>query len=221
MMYFESVIQFVLSDTTTLTGMVVSFACLFIHTPPVLTVIREPSTFPAWTFLAVYICGLPITHAITATKIMFFYICVLSVKLLTAPITIQHLTAPTQKNAPAFLTASYLLYSVEAIWFYCKGFAAHRTIKSWGSRIRFSISIMARSITEPKPRRVEGLAAWFSMQVFSTGRALNNHKSIIPYLVACQNLSRRGRAIEISPAYCAVTLERMSTAFPELEIRRL
>lgn len=40
-------------------------------------------------------------------------------------------------------------------------------------------------------------------------------------LVACQNLSRRGRAVEISPAYCAVTLERMSTAFPELEIKRL
>jgi DNA modification methylase len=40
-------------------------------------------------------------------------------------------------------------------------------------------------------------------------------------LVACENLGRRGRGIEISPAYCAVTLERMSTAFPELEIRRM
>lgn len=40
-------------------------------------------------------------------------------------------------------------------------------------------------------------------------------------LVACQNLSRRGRAIEISPAYVAVTLERMATAFPHLEIKRL
>jgi DNA modification methylase len=40
-------------------------------------------------------------------------------------------------------------------------------------------------------------------------------------LVACQNLSRRGRAIEISPAYCAVTLERMATAFPGIEIKRL
>lgn len=40
-------------------------------------------------------------------------------------------------------------------------------------------------------------------------------------LVACQNLSRKCRAIEISPAYCSVILERMSTAFPELEIKRL
>ena len=40
-------------------------------------------------------------------------------------------------------------------------------------------------------------------------------------LVACQNLGRRGRGIEISPAYCAVILERMATAFPALEIKRI
>jgi site-specific DNA-methyltransferase (adenine-specific) len=39
-------------------------------------------------------------------------------------------------------------------------------------------------------------------------------------LVACENLKRKGRAIEISPAYCSVTLERMHTAFPELVIQR-
>ena len=40
-------------------------------------------------------------------------------------------------------------------------------------------------------------------------------------LVACQNLGRRCRAIEISPTYCAVTLERMAMAFPELPIERI
>ena len=40
-------------------------------------------------------------------------------------------------------------------------------------------------------------------------------------LVACENLGRRGRAIEISPAYCAVSLQRMQDAFPSLEIERL
>jgi DNA modification methylase len=40
-------------------------------------------------------------------------------------------------------------------------------------------------------------------------------------LVACENLRRRCRAIEISPAYVAVALERMSTAFPALSIRKL
>lgn len=40
-------------------------------------------------------------------------------------------------------------------------------------------------------------------------------------LVACENLSRRCRAIEISPAYCAVILQRMSDAFPDIEIERV
>ncbi|TXH45720.1 MAG: hypothetical protein E6Q97_31005 [Desulfurellales bacterium] len=40
-------------------------------------------------------------------------------------------------------------------------------------------------------------------------------------LVACQNLDRKCYAIEISESYCAVILERMKTAFPDLEIKRL
>ena len=39
-------------------------------------------------------------------------------------------------------------------------------------------------------------------------------------IVACQNLGRKCRAIEISPGYCAVTLERMAQAFPGIEIER-
>jgi DNA modification methylase len=40
-------------------------------------------------------------------------------------------------------------------------------------------------------------------------------------LVACENLRRRCRAVEISPAYVAVALERMSVAFPGIDIHRL
>ena len=40
-------------------------------------------------------------------------------------------------------------------------------------------------------------------------------------IVACQNLGRKCRAIEISPEYCAVTLERMAQAFPGIEIERI
>lgn len=39
-------------------------------------------------------------------------------------------------------------------------------------------------------------------------------------MVACHNLTRKCRGIEISPNYCAVILERMATAFPEIDIRR-
>jgi DNA modification methylase len=40
-------------------------------------------------------------------------------------------------------------------------------------------------------------------------------------LVACQNLSRKGRGIEICPKYVAVCLQRMKDAFPFIEIKRL
>ena len=40
-------------------------------------------------------------------------------------------------------------------------------------------------------------------------------------LVACQNLKRKARAIELSPAYCGVILQRMRDAFPGIEIERI
>jgi DNA modification methylase len=40
-------------------------------------------------------------------------------------------------------------------------------------------------------------------------------------IVACQNLQRKCRAIEISPNYCVVILQRMQDAFPQIEIERL
>jgi len=40
-------------------------------------------------------------------------------------------------------------------------------------------------------------------------------------MVACQNLSRKCRGIEISPAYCAVILQRMADAFPGIDIQRV
>jgi DNA modification methylase len=40
-------------------------------------------------------------------------------------------------------------------------------------------------------------------------------------MVACQNLSRKCRAIEISPKYCAVILQRMTDAFPGIIIEKI
>jgi DNA modification methylase len=58
---------------------------------------------------------------------------------------------------------------------------------------------------------------------------LTNKKSVNVYdpflgsgttMVACENLKRKCRGIEISPDYCAVILERMQAAFPEIKIER-
>jgi hypothetical protein len=40
-------------------------------------------------------------------------------------------------------------------------------------------------------------------------------------MVACQNLNRKCRGIEISPDYCAVILQRMTDAFPDIEIKKI
>jgi DNA modification methylase len=40
-------------------------------------------------------------------------------------------------------------------------------------------------------------------------------------ILACENLGRHARAVELSPAYVAVSLERLSVAFPGIDIRRL
>jgi DNA modification methylase len=59
--------------------------------------------------------------------------------------------------------------------------------------------------------------------------AINNHDVLVvldPFLgsgttmVACQNLNRKCRGIEVSAPYVAVCLERMSQAFPGIEIRK-
>ena len=39
-------------------------------------------------------------------------------------------------------------------------------------------------------------------------------------MVAAQNLGRKCYGLEISPAYCAVILQRMADAFPGIEIRK-
>ena len=90
-------------------------------------------------------------------------------------------------------------------------------IKSWSSVWRIGVSndeiVSAPFATEIPTRCIRAASA--------IGDAV-----IEPYcgsgttMVACENLHRKCRGIEISPDYCAVILERMATAFPALAIER-
>jgi DNA modification methylase len=40
-------------------------------------------------------------------------------------------------------------------------------------------------------------------------------------IVAAENLNRKCYAVEISPNYCAVILDRMTAAFPGVEIKKI
>lgn len=61
-------------------------------------------------------------------------------------------------------------------------------------------------------------------------RPIRNHHSEMVYdpflgsgttMIACENLGRKCRGIEISPDYCAVILQRMKDAFPNINIERI
>jgi hypothetical protein len=118
----------------------------------------------------------------------------------------------------------------------------------WQGWLQTSEAILASSIGKPEFVKAEPYAhdTYISNWDKETKQEIDGwHASIKPYpliydlvsrtsgtvyepflgsgttLVACQNLSRKCRGIEISPAYCAVTLERMATAFPGIEIERI
>ncbi len=87
------------------------------------------------------------------------------------------------------------------------------------------------SVIRCQPQRggIDGHPAPFSVEfakILIEVYAIENELVYDPFLgsgttmVACQNLNRKCRGIEISPDYCAVILERMATAFPELKIER-
>lgn len=80
----------------------------------------------------------------------------------------------------------------------------------------------------PAGRQEERYAHGTQKPLECMARPIRNHEGDVydPFvgsgttLVAAENLNRTCYAMEISPEYCAVILERMTTAFPHLEIKR-
>lgn len=65
-----------------------------------------------------------------------------------------------------------------------------------------------------------GLMAWCIERIGSTTIICDPFAGSGSTMVACENLGRKCWSIESEPAYCAVILERMTTAFPHLKIER-
>lgn len=79
---------------------------------------------------------------------------------------------------------------------------------------------ISRDIAHPTKKPV-ALMQWCIERLKTKGTIIEPFAGSGTTLVACQNLNRKCYAIEISENYCAVILERMATAFPDIEIKRI
>lgn len=92
---------------------------------------------------------------------------------------------------------------------------AWTNIKTPAKMYRESVTSYAKDHPTQKP---VGLFAW--CMEYAEGDVFDPFCGSGTTMVAAQNLNRKCYAMEISPNYCAVILERMATAFPSLDIRR-
>ena len=88
------------------------------------------------------------------------------------------------------------------------------------------------SVIRCQPQRggIDGHPAPFSVEFAATLIEVYSQTKEIVYepfcgsgtsIVSCQNLERRCFSLELEPSYCAVILQRMHDAFPNIEIKRL
>lgn len=204
--------------TTTLTNIIISFPSLSSAFQPIFAIIRLVATLPGWAIFAALMFRLPFAHTNAVTKIMSINQCIFAADSFTAPVTINDLASTSKINCFTFSTTSQFFDFGEficSIWFCVKFFVAYRT-----NKMLFLFAIIfsaAFSRTKPKTRLVIVNPAWFSLKFFITNMTKNGehfHNPIIAQngcfskLIACQNLNRRCRGIEIEPKYVSVCLQR-------------
>lgn len=155
-MNFESIGDFVLMNSAPLARVVVSLAGLAVLLAPILAVVGLPATAPAWALFARDVFRLPLSHAVTAAKVVSVHLGVSTAKLLSAPFTVEQLATPAKQNLATFQRASKLFS-----WFHPVGFdnellSAHRTSQLRSGGTGCMISLLAVIGAKPKPRRVTG-----------------------------------------------------------------
>ena len=229
MVNFQSVPGYFLSNSTRSANVPVALSRLPSAVCPILAIIWFIATLPCWAIFARHVLGLPLTHAIAVAKIMAIYHSVFSFNLLSAPIAINNLTPPSELNRFAFMaTGRRFVQLFKSILLNAKFLVAN-----WACcRVRLPRLVLSRtaSVTKPEAGFVARYTTALAFYIASASRALNDnmifrHGVIIPqktgkrHIIACENLARQCRAVEISPGYVAVALERYFQAFnikPEL-----
>lgn len=211
-----------LCGTAALAGVVVTLAGLAVSALPILAIVGEPSAAPGWAIFSVDVRGLPLPHALAATEVVIFYLCVFAAKFLPAPVTMKQAATPPQKDTAARMATRQLLGSLaflfESVGLDLKLLTANRAVKCWRGGVFLPINPLAGIGAEPEAGAVPLYLIRFPGKFFVAVRAVNDcvHGAIIQWVcnlckfIACERLNRKCRGIEIAPQYVAVALERLS-----------
>ena len=197
---------------------------------PICTIVGRVTAAPTVAILAHHIFRLPFAHAVSAAKVMLVSLAVSAIELLTAIVAMQFLASPSQHHAFALEAASnsrrHLECFVQPVRFGVELFVAY-----WASgvnHLRFAVDSLAVVRAKPKTCLVTFDEAIGALKFFLAVITMNFHRCIIAHLneygerrnarttiIACEQLGRKCRAVEISPGYVAVALQRWADATGE------
>jgi len=171
-MNFESIGNFALMNSAPLAGVAVSLAGLAVLLVPVLAIVGLPATAPTWALFARDVFRLPLSHAMTAAKVVSIHLCISTAKLLAAPVTVEQLATPAKQNLATFQRASKLFSWLHPVRLDNKLLSADRTSQLRCNGVGFAIGLLAVIRAKPKPGSVTGNLVIFPFNRLATVRAL-------------------------------------------------
>jgi len=171
-MNFESIGDFALMNSAPLAGVAVSLAGLAVLLVPILAIVGLPTAAPAWALFTRNVFRLPLSHAVTAAKVVSVYLGISAAELLAAPFTVEQLTTPAKQNLATFKRASKLFSWLHPVGFDNELLSAHWTSQLRRDCVGFAVGLLAVIRAKPKPRRVTGNLVIFPFYRLATARAL-------------------------------------------------
>jgi len=171
-MNFESIGQVALVNTASLAGVIVTLAGFAVLLVPVLAVVGLPSSAPRRAAFANHVGRLPLSHAVTAAKVVSVHLGISTAKLLSAPFTVEQLATPAKQNLATFQRASKLFPRLHPVRLDNELLSANRTSQLRRDCVGFAIGLLAVVRAKPKPGSVTGNLVIFPFNRLATVRAL-------------------------------------------------
>lgn len=171
-MNFEGIGDFTLMNSAPLAGVVVSLAGLAVLLVPILAIVRLPATAPTWALFTRDVFRLPLSHAVTAAKVVSVHLGISTAKLLSAPFTVEQLATPAKQNLATFQRASKLFPRLHPVRLDNELLSANRTSQFRRDGVGFAVGLLAVVRAKPKPGSVTGNLVIFPFNRLATVRAL-------------------------------------------------